>query len=62
MPPLPVSNKRSEFLTRFKVVNIAAAEPTGTQPDTAYSAGIRLLDISLNLFSRISFSTIANST
>ena len=27
----------------FKVVNIAAAEPTGTQPDTAYSAGTRSL-------------------
>ena len=43
MPPLPVCNKWSEILTRFKVVNIAAAEPTGTQPDTAYSAGTRSL-------------------
>jgi hypothetical protein len=27
----------------FKVVNIAEAEPTGTEPDTAYSAGTRSL-------------------
>ena len=39
--PLPVRNKRSEILRGLEVVNIAADEPTGTQPDTAYSAGTR---------------------
>jgi len=41
--PLPVCNKRSEILSDLGVVHIAAAEPTGTQPDTAYSAGLRPL-------------------
>ena len=36
-------NNWSEILTQFKVVNIAAAEPTSTQPDAAYSAGTRSL-------------------
>ena len=43
MPGIPVQIQAAEFLTLFKVVSIAAAEPTGTQPDTAYSAGTRSL-------------------
>ena len=37
MPPLPMCNKLLGIWTQFKVVNIAEAEPTGTQLDTAYS-------------------------
>jgi len=43
MPPLPMCNELLGISTQFKVVNIAAAEPTGTQSDTAYSAGTRSL-------------------
>ena len=43
MPPLPVGNGWSEILKRLGIVNIAADEPRGTQPDAAYSAGTRSL-------------------
>ena len=43
MPPLPVGNRWVRVLRGLEVVKVAADEPTGTQPDTAYSAGTRSL-------------------
>ena len=42
-PSLPVGNKWSEILSDLGVVNIAEAEPTSTQPNTAHSVGTRSL-------------------
>ena len=41
--PTYVKQVVENFRRGFKVVNIAADEPTGTQPDTAYTAGTRSL-------------------